>query len=83
MDRVIACLLTLGIAEGGVRRGPMRLRAFRDLDPRSAGLLPFGPRTAGFPPSRGSTVARGIGQGPRVTTQLGMLGKVKLGMVWS
>src|SRR6267378_8129467 len=64
VDPVIAGLLTLGTAERWVRRGPMRLRAFRDLDPRSAGLLPFGPRTAGFPPSRGSTVARGIGQGP-------------------
>jgi hypothetical protein len=64
-----------------VRRGPMRLRAFRDLDPRSAGLLPFGPRTAGFPPSGGSTVARGIGQEPRVTTQTGTEGYV-IGRPW-
>jgi len=71
---VIAGLLTLGSAERWVRRGPMRLRAFRDLDSRSAGLLPFGPRTAGFPPSRGLTVARGIGQGPGVTSQPDMQG---------
>src|SRR5512139_2021442 len=53
-----------------MRRGPMRLLAFRDSIPRSAGLLPFGPAITGFPPSRGSTAARGNGRRSWITAQL-------------
>jgi hypothetical protein len=50
----------------------VRMRANRSENPGHAG---FGPEIAGLLPSGGSTVVRGIGRRPGVTTQFGMSGR--------
>jgi hypothetical protein len=78
VDPPIAGLLTLGTAEGWVRRGPMRLRAFRDwiaeaqaryrLDP---GLRDF--RRRGDRPSPAES-GKGLGSLPSLVCRGGQAG---------